>query len=61
MFSSRSIYGFRHLGAICPYLTIPQLDYRVVVGAIRASMAGVYRLFGQRFIEVWSGLRCSIC
>ncbi|WP_022962314.1 ABC transporter permease [Halopseudomonas pelagia] len=54
--SSRVIYGFRISVLFALTLTIISSIIGVVVGAIQGFYGGRIDLFGQRFIEVWSGL-----
>ena len=53
---ARVIYGFRISVLFALTLTILSSIIGVVAGAIQGFYGGRIDLFGQRFIEVWSGL-----
>ncbi|UAW97032.1 ABC transporter permease [Halopseudomonas nanhaiensis] len=53
---SRVIYGFRISVLFALTLTIVSSIIGVVAGAVQGFYGGRIDLFGQRFIEVWSGL-----
>lgn len=53
---SRVIYGFRISVLFALTLTILSSIIGVIAGAIQGFYGGRIDLFGQRFIEVWSGL-----
>ena len=54
--AARVIYGFRISVLFALTLTIVSSFVGVFVGAIQGFYGGRIDLFGQRFIEVWSGL-----
>ena len=54
--AARVIYGFRISVLFALTLTIVSSFVGVLVGAIQGFYGGRIDLFGQRFIEVWSGL-----
>lgn len=54
--AARVIYGFRISVLFALTLTILSSIIGVVIGAIQGFYGGRIDLFGQRFIEVWSGL-----
>ncbi|PID41403.1 MAG: ABC transporter permease [Proteobacteria bacterium] len=53
---ARTIYGFRISVLFGLTLTILSSIIGVVVGALQGYYGGKIDLFGQRFIEIWSGL-----
>ncbi|MDX1633110.1 MAG: ABC transporter permease [Marinobacter sp.] len=53
---ARVIYGFRISVLFGLTLTILSCLVGVIVGAIQGFYGGKVDLFGQRFIEIWSGL-----
>lgn len=53
---ARVIYGFRISVLFALALTIGSTIIGVAVGAIQGYWGGRIDLFGQRFIEIWSGL-----
>ncbi|MEZ2746412.1 ABC transporter permease [Halopseudomonas bauzanensis] len=53
---SRVIYGFRISVLFALTLTILSSIIGVIAGAVQGFYGGRIDLFGQRFIEVWSGL-----
>ena len=53
---ARLIYGFRISVLFGLALTIFSSIVGVIVGAIQGFYGGKIDLFGQRFIEIWSGL-----
>ena len=53
---ARVIYGFRISVLFALTLTIVSSIIGVVAGAVQGFYGGRIDLFGQRFIEVWSGL-----
>ena len=53
---ARMIYGFRISVLFGLVLTLVSSVVGVAVGAIQGYFGGMVDLFGQRFIEVWSGL-----
>ena len=53
---SRVIYGFRISVLFALTLTIFSSIIGVIAGAVQGFYGGRIDLFGQRFIEVWSGL-----
>ncbi|SDT99151.1 ABC transporter permease [Halopseudomonas salegens] len=53
---ARVIYGFRVSVLFALTLTILSSIIGVVAGAIQGFYGGKIDLFGQRFIEIWSGL-----
>lgn len=54
--AARVIYGFRISVLFGLTLTIASCIVGVTVGAIQGFYGGKTDLFGQRFIEIWSGL-----
>jgi len=54
--AARVIYGFRISVLFGLTLTLASCVVGVTVGAIQGYYGGKVDLFGQRFIEVWSGL-----
>lgn len=54
--AARVIYGFRISVLFALTLTILSSIIGVIIGAIQGFYGGRIDLFGQRFIEVWSGL-----
>ncbi len=54
--AARVIYGFRISVVFGLTLTIASCIVGVIVGAIQGYYGGKVDLFGQRFIEIWSGL-----
>ena len=54
--AARVIYGFRISVLFGLTLTLASCVVGVAVGAIQGYYGGKVDLFGQRFIEVWSGL-----
>lgn len=54
--AARVIYGFRISVVFGLTLTIASCIVGVIVGAIQGFYGGKVDLFGQRFIEIWSGL-----
>ncbi|HDZ57512.1 MAG TPA: ABC transporter permease [Pseudomonas xinjiangensis] len=54
--SARVIYGFRISVLFALTLTIVSSIIGVIAGAVQGFYGGRIDLFGQRFIEVWSGL-----
>ncbi len=54
--AARVIYGFRISVLFGLTLTIASCIVGVAVGAIQGFYGGKIDLFGQRFIEIWSGL-----
>lgn len=54
--AARVIYGFRISVLFALTLTILSSIIGVIIGAVQGFYGGRIDLFGQRFIEVWSGL-----
>ncbi|TVP91092.1 MAG: ABC transporter permease [Pseudomonadaceae bacterium] len=54
--TARVIYGFRVSVLFALTLTILSSIIGVVAGAVQGFYGGKIDLFGQRFIEIWSGL-----
>ncbi len=53
---ARLIYGFRISVLFGLMLTVSSSLIGVVTGAVQGYFGGLTDLFGQRFIEIWSGL-----
>lgn len=53
---SRVIYGFRVSVLFALALTLGSSAIGILVGALQGYFGGKLDLFGQRFLEIWSGL-----
>jgi len=53
---ARSIYGFRISVIFALVLTLSSSLIGIFIGALQGYFGGKFDLFGQRFIEIWSGL-----